>query len=162
MSRGVAISNAVVDELNNPSRPWFSKFTATKQWGKTYDVEKGDLKVLTVAVLAATLASEKADRRPKSKESYRIVIDFEQLVATNPQSEEVDNAMCDGLDAIAEQVWDFFQNFHYLTTTADVTGGAGGTWKVLMVERPEIFDFAFLLEDRIWNTQIYLMVEGTI
>lgn len=161
MSRGVAIANAVVNELNHPSRAWFTKFTATKQWGKVYNVEKNDLRVLTVAVVASTLASDKMARRPKNKESYRIVIDFQQLVATDPTSEEVDNDMCDALDAIVEQVWDFFQNFHYLTTTAD-TAGDGGTWKVMMVERPEIFDFAYLLEERIWETQIYLMVEGTI
>lgn len=160
MTRGVAIATAVVAELNSTARAWATQFVASREWAKVYKIE--ELQTLKVAVVAATLGSDKADRRPENKEAYRIIIDFQKHVATDPTSEEIDNDACDALDVIAEQVFDFYQDFHYLTTTVDRSNGAGGTWKVMAVERPDLFDFAYLMEERIWETQIYLMVQGTI
>lgn len=158
MDRGVAIADAIVAELNDSSRIWQPLFMATQDFLHIFKAE--DVEGVQVTVTPLTLQIQKADRRPKNTEAYMAAVVLSRNVRSNPDSEEVDNDAIRNLGFMAQQIFDFYTDWHYLATSVDVL--ARGTWKVLDVQRPLLFDPVWLREHGIWQTEIQIVAMGII
>lgn len=141
----VQIADAIVGELNSPGRGWLRPFTARRYWLPNYSSE--ELQTLQVAVVPVGIGElVKQSRQPVNQWQYTIAVDFQQVVQTATPTD------LDALTKTAEQVHDFFADWHHLA-------GLDG-WKVMGALREDVYFFGQLVEHSLWETMIELTVQG--
>lgn len=143
LSAHILVANAVVDELNDGSRPWANSFEALRTWLPVY--EPPELDVLRVSVVAVTAEIVQFDRG-HDRHQFGLVIDFQRKV--NP----ADRDQLDAIDRLVQDVQDFFADNHRL---AGLTA-----WQVTDVQRPTVYDLPALYTDHTWETMLNLEVRG--
>jgi|HubBroStandDraft_6_1064221.scaffolds.fasta_scaffold199005_2 hypothetical protein len=147
-SREIQICNAIAAELNNPTNGFSSSFAAAKHWLEVYQAT--DLANLQVSVTPWRLRRERLTRGNGGSSStnqldYTIQVDMQKLV--NMATLESD---CDALSAIAEQVFDFYSDAHYL---AGLTN-----YQVMEVAREDICEANRLYDQPLWESYIEMVV----
>lgn len=158
-SRAPQLADAIVAELVDASQPWNvgGILAAKRSWLPVR--RDGDLRTLRCAVVPLTLENEKLDRRPRHKEDYGAGIHLIKSVGLDA-SGDVITPQADALDLIAEQIYDWFGDAHFLSAPSLDAGQK--VWRVMDRQRQDLYDLGTLYTEHAWETLIVLTIRGTI
>jgi hypothetical protein len=148
------IADAVAYELNLNTQPWAPLSSAA---ARAYDNVFTQAELASLRVVCVPLTEEQWERLTRGgqdKFDFGVTVDLQQAVA--PQSVADVTGQIEALNAVAQQMHDWFRQPHTLSTT----GGAATDYECLAAKRPEIFVPDRLWHDHVWETYIELTVRA--